>query len=71
MFVVPGPAPGLGPDVSDAAKSNFYGEPPLEEISRPPAELDPETSATHVCSPRQPCRNSPPAPPAKFGKIVV
>jgi hypothetical protein len=70
---VPGPDPGLGPGVSDATKleSHFYGEPTLEALSRPPAELDPETSATYVCSLSQPCRNSPSAPSAKFWKITV
>jgi hypothetical protein len=71
MLFVPGADPGVLPEVSDATKYNFYGEPHLNKLSGPPAELDPETSATHVCSPIQLGRNSTSAPPAKYGKITV
>jgi hypothetical protein len=71
MFVCSRSRPGSRTGVSDATKYNFYGEPPHEEISRPPAKLDPETSATHVCSLSQTCWNSPSAPPARFGNITV
>jgi hypothetical protein len=84
---VPGPDPCLVWEGSDATKSKFSGEVHHERNIKAAAgtrpgnlsdarmlakpELDPETSATHVCSLGQPCRNSPSAPPAKFVKISV
>jgi hypothetical protein len=53
---VPGQNPDLLPEYQMLPNIIFTGS-LLEETSRPPAELDPETSATHVCSLSQPCRN--------------